>query len=102
MSRELGQITSWITREAAPNQVCDRFHCFEVVADLRPAGLACMALAVGLQIFLYCHLIVTPRVKAAVAREPDCLALPGSRHVSRESWRPPVYSPAFSPTSEDA
>ena len=62
MAKELGAITAWIIRDAAPDAICDELSCFRVVATLEPLGTACLAAVVVAQIALYCHVIVTPRV----------------------------------------
>ena len=68
MAKELGQITAWIIREAAPDAICDELDCFKVIATLQPVGVGCLAAVVVSQVVLYCSVIVTPRVRRGMER----------------------------------
>ena len=68
MAKELGQITAWIIREAAPDAICDKLDCFKVIATLEPVGVGCLAAVVVSQVALYCSVIVTPRVRRGMER----------------------------------
>lgn len=57
MAKELGEITTWIMRAAAPDAICNDLHCYKVTADLLPVGTTLLAVAVFGHVAIYLALV---------------------------------------------